>query len=129
MIEHIVLVKGTFGGIYEWGKGYLNGKGQLWREALADVKDIMWKVVTKDDHEYLLSVQGSIYLHPMDFRTVLHSCGCHSADTFDCGNLLKICNKIAEHCGGTFKLEVSKPFDVEAEMFPYTEGIHNTLSY
>lgn len=132
MKEEIVLVHGTFNDIYGWGKGfYTQEKARQWKEALEEVDDIFWKVFTDrkgyGDVNYLVSTGGSIFLHPMDFRAILHSSGCHSADTFDCNSLKTVCEKIAEHCGGTFSLKVSKPFEVEADMVPYVEGIHNTL--
>lgn len=79
------------------------------------------------DTHYLVSVDGSIFLHPMDFRAVLHNCGCNTDDSFNCEALKKVCDKIAKHCGGTFDLEVSKPFEIEADLVPYEKGIHNTL--
>lgn len=132
MTEKVVLVRGTFEGIYGWGKGfYTSEKARQWEEALNNIDDIFWNLLTVHkgygDTHYLCSTGGSIYMHPMDFRTVLHSSGCNSDDTFDCESLKKICEKIAEHCGGTFTLEVSKPFDIEADVIPYEKGIHNTL--
>ena len=128
MQEGIVLVKGTFYGIYEWGEGYLDGKRSLWYEALGNVKDVFWKVVSRDDSQFLISIGGNVFLHPMGFNAVFYNGGCHSADSFHCGALERICNKIAEHCGGKFLLEVSKPGRVDMELYKYEEGIHNTLS-
>ena len=132
MTEKIVLVQGTFDGIYGWGKGfYTPEQARKWEEALYEINDLFWKLVVEPhsygDTHYLVSTGGSVFLHPMDFRTVLHSSGCNTDDSFNCEELKKICEKIAEHCGGTFRLEVSKPFEVESELVPYEKGIHNTL--
>lgn len=129
MEETIVLVRGTFNNIYFWGKGYKDAETcQKWHNALKEVKSFLWSVREVDDVSYLVGCNGSIYLHPMDFRAVLHSCGCHTNDTFDCGDLERICKEIAEKCGGTFELEVSKQITVKADIEPYSKGIHNTLS-
>ncbi len=128
--EKIVVVKGTFHNIYEWGKCYRDADtARAWHNAWNEVKSISWHHARLDDTEYLVSVQGSIYLHPMDFRAVLHGCGCNTSDTYDCAELKRICEKVAEKCGGTFDLVVSKEIEVDADLVPYTDGIHNTLSH
>ena len=132
MKKTVVLVQGTFNGIYGWGKGfYTPEQAAQWKEALEEVDDIFWKLFVEKngygDTHYLVSTDGSIFLHPMDFRAVLHNCGCNTDDSFNCEALKKVCDKIAEHCGGTFELEVSKPFEIEADLVPYEKGIHNTL--
>lgn len=129
MVKTIVVVKGTFNDIYYWGKGFRDSETSIrWNKALSEVNSFLWTRFSDGKSNYLVSVQGSIFLHPMDFRAVLYSCGCHTDDTFDCGELLKICNEIAEKCGGTFELEVSKPTVVNVDLMPYEKGIHNTVS-
>lgn len=128
--EKIVVVKGTFNNIYFWGKGYRDLEtANAWHNAWNEVKSFLWHHARLDDTEYLVSVQGSIYLHPMDFRAVLHGCGCHTSDTYDCADLKRICEEVAEKCGGTFDLEVSEEIAIDADLVPYTDGIHNTLSH
>ena len=128
--EKIVVVKGTFHNIYEWGKCYRDADtAKAWHNAWNEVKSFVWHHTRLDNTEYLVSVQGSIYLHPMDFSAVLHGCGCHTSDTYDCAELKRICEEVAEKCGGTFDLEVSEEIEVDADLVPYTEGIHNTLSH
>lgn len=131
MKKEVVFVRGTFDGIYGWGKGfYTTEKAYQWEAALKSVDNIFWKVFTDHhasyDTHYLVATGGSVYLHPMDFTGIIHSLG-NSSDSFDCKALKEVCDKIAEQCGGTFKLEVSKPFEIEADLVPYEEGIHNTL--
>lgn len=128
--EKIVVVKGTFNNIYFWGKGYRDLEtANAWHNAWDEIKSVCWHHARLDDTEYLVSVQGSIYLHPMDFRAILHGCGCHTDDTYDCAELKKICEEVAKKCGGTFDLEVSEEIAIDADLVPYTDGIHNTLSY
>ena len=128
--EKIVVVKGTFNNIYFWGKGYRDLEtANAWHNAWDEVKSILWHHTRLDDTEYLVNIQGSIYLHPMDFRAILHGCGCHTSDTYDCAELKRICEEVAKKCGGTFDLEVSEEIAIDADLVPYTDGIHNTLSY
>ena len=128
--EKIVVVKGTFNNIYFWGKGYRDLEtANAWHNAWDEVKSILWHHTRLDDTEYLVNIQGSIYLHPMDFRAILHGCGCHTSDTYDCAELKRICEEVAKKCGGTFDLEVSEEIAIDANLVPYTDGIHNTLSY
>lgn len=127
--EKLVVVRGTFNNIYFWGKGYRDLEtANAWHNAWNEIKSVFWHHARLDDTEYLVGVQGSIYLHPMDFRTILHSCGCHTSDTYDCADLKRICEEVAEKCGGTFDLEVSEEIAIDANLVPYTDGIHNTLS-
>lgn len=131
--QSTIIVRGIFHDIYFWGKGFKDTETSLaWKKAVDEVKGIHWSVHTEKhgygNVNYLVSTNGSIYLHPMDFTTVLHSCGVHTDDSFDCSELEEICKGIAEKCGGTFELYVSKPTEVQAELLPYEKGIHNTLS-
>lgn len=129
--EKIVVIRGIFNNIYFWGKGYRDADtAKAWHNAWENIKSICWKHFREPFHntEYLVSVQGSIYLHPMNFSAVLHGCGCHTSDTYDCAELKKICEEVAEKCGGTFDLEVSEEIAIDANLVPYTDGIHNTLS-
>lgn len=127
----IAIVHGVFEGIYSWGKGYESMEvHDAWEKAIREVKSVFWKVVDSGERMVppsLVSIQGSIYLHPMDFTTVLHRVGC-SEDCYDCDDLNRVCTEIAEKCGGTFKLYVSKPLDVNAELVPYTLGIHDKIN-
>lgn len=131
MREQIVFVKGVFKDIYFWGQGWKDGETyNKFHEAEHNIESFFWKLVeAENEHSSnnLVGVNGSVYLHPMGFDTVLHSCGCHSDDTFHCKDLKKICEEIAEHSGGSFEMTVSKPMEIEAEMFEYVKGIHNTL--
>ncbi len=130
MKHEIVFVKGVFKGIYFWGQGWKDNETyRKFAEAEHNIKSYHWQLSEAEyEHasNYLVGVVGAIYLHPMGFDAVLHSCG-SCDDSFHCGDLKQICEKIAEHCGGSFEMTVSKPLEVEAEMFEYVKGIHNTL--
>lgn len=104
-------VRGVFEGLYLWGEGWSREKALKWDEFLTNYKGIFWRAVApKSDMGcwMLVSTQGSIYLHPMDFRTVLHSSGgCGSGNTLleqyfggELDELKELCTKLAEHCGG-----------------------------
>ena len=96
--EKIVVVKGTFNNIYFWGKGYRDLEtANAWHNAWDEVKSILWHHTRLDDTEYLVNIQGSIYLHPMDFRAILHGCGCHTSDTYDCAELKKLQKSVVVH--------------------------------
>lgn len=128
MKKTIVVVKGTFNNIYFSGKGYRDLETlKNWNDAWENIKSFHWKYFKTSNTQYLVGVQGSIFLHPMDFKAVFHGCGCHTDDTFNCKDLQRICNEVAEKCGGTFDLEVSKPIEVDIDIVPYKDGIHNTL--
>lgn len=126
----MVFVRGVFHGIYEWGKGWVSNDVALkFKEAERNIKSYFWNLHESNDgmsSDYLLSTDGSVYLHPMNFDTVLHRCG-SSEDSFSCGDLKRICEEIAEACGGSFEMYVSKPFEAKQDMFEYEKGIHNTL--
>ncbi len=128
---HCVLVRGVFHDIYSLGQGfYTKEKAETWDKALDEIDDIFWKRFKDTPYswgtDYLVSTGGSIFLHPTDFNAILHSCG-NSTDSFNCKALKEVCEEIAKKCGGSFDLYVSKPFEVEADLVPYVEGIHNTL--
>lgn len=131
MRKAIVLVRGVFKGIYFWGQGWKDEETyRKFKEAEHKFQSYCWTLKESEESgssDYLVSIYGSIYLHPMDFTTVLHNSGGLSDDSFGCEDLKCICDKIAEACGGSFEMIVSKPLEVEAEMFEYVKGIHNTL--
>lgn len=112
--QRICTVRGIFTGIYQWGEGWSQEKAKKWDEYLENYKGIFWRAFKNRDIWYLVGTQGSIYLHPMDFRTVLHSTGCKSLrgnddpleDYFGSGldELKRICEGLTEACGGGFSM-------------------------
>ena len=116
-------------GIYEWGEGWSQETSRKWHFILDHLKTIHWKYF-KDDHgtlgsDYLVSLQGCIYLHPEGFRTVLHSTGgCSPKGNDDVledyfgsylDELKEILTLLTEATGGEFTLVASaKELDVVA---------------
>lgn len=127
----VAIVHGTFSGLYEWGKGWVSSEASnAWNEFLENLNATYWHSVLVEDFDktwYLVGTHGSVYLHPMDFNAVFHNCGVHSADDFSCEELEEICKELAQACGGTFELAVSKPLHINSDLVPYKKGIHNTI--
>lgn len=108
--ENICVVRGVFSNLYYWGEGWSRATKELWDDYLTNYKGIYWKPVLIKDTWYLVSTQGSIFLHPMDFRAVLKSSGgkCprgHDDDLEDyfggeLDELATLCSELAERCGG-----------------------------
>lgn len=123
----IAKIHGIWGGIYEWGKGFVDtDKYQQWESFWSTYKGIFWGSVKLNDSmntRYLVSTYGNVYLHPMDFTCYLSnvrdieylSDGKMEQNEIDiildkCSvieELNECCNEVAKYCGGTFKLEIS----------------------
>lgn len=109
-------VKVNFKGLYTWGVGWVNyAVHRLWDEFLSNYKGTFWnhfKSVSFIKADYLVSVGGSVYLHPMDFFTSVNIIGstmCGDRETFPCiEELIKFSNDIAKHCGGEAIVEYVK---------------------
>lgn len=103
----ICKVKGIFKGLYKWGEGWDIATKKKWDEFWGDInnRSIFWKYF-KDNNEcdYLFGIQGSIFLHPMNFSAILY------AEFGDINNqieeLRKLCSNCAEYCGGAFDMEM-----------------------
>ena len=119
-------VRGVFAGLYAWGDGWSAEKSNKWDEFLTNYKGIHWRAVTPKSRMscwMLVSTQGSIYLHPMDFNTVLKSSGgcCPKGnddmleDYFggELEELKKLCTELAEYCGGKFTSMVAEAHEIE----------------
>lgn len=120
MNTKICVVKGVFDNIYFWGQGYKDLEtAQKWNEYWENSDISFWeyqKPKFRNCSGSLVSTGGSIYMHPMDFRTVLHSSGVkcpkgHDDDLEDyfgssLDALKKACEEVAELCGGTFRMFV-----------------------
>lgn len=120
--ERICTVRGIFTGIYQWGEGWSQETARKWDEFFEHYKGIHWKAFNDKGTWYLVGVQGSIYMHPMDFRTVLHSVGGKSPRGHDdpledyfgmeLDELKRICKDLTEACGGGFNM-VAETQEVE----------------
>lgn len=116
-------VRGVFTNIYQWGKGWSKEKSDAWDNYLENYKGCYWHPVKIRDIWYLVSTQGSIYLHPMDFNAVLKSTGGFSPKGNDdiledyfgsqIDELKKICNELAKTCGGQFTSLVAEAQETE----------------
>lgn len=117
--ETLIRIKGSWSGIYGWGTGYYDKEKYLnWENFWDNINAIYWNSVIANDTfntRYLVTTSGSIYLHPMDFTTVLKSSGvvCNGKH-FDgeVRELKELCEKAAKVCGGTFTMEVSEEKEV-----------------
>ena len=137
MKQFAIKVHGTFNGIYEWGKGFKDEETMkkwnwFWKVEFSKKKGLsrlFWKYAEGDDYAdcgFLSSLTGSIYMHPMEFKSVLvtsGSCPCVYSDEngkeyfnnfqSELRELKEICDECAEFCDGTFDLKISKEFVIE----------------
>lgn len=126
--ETLIRIRGVWNDIYGWGTGYYSQEKYLaWKNfwqnpTLKDgKKPIFWKAFIEDkgycDNEYLVTTSGSIYLHPMDFTTILKSCGVSDGNgnhfKSEIDELKNLCEVVAEKCDGTFTMEYSEEISVE----------------
>ena len=112
-------IKVDINGIYGWGEGFSKESYAKWTDFWNNkFKSNHWQYVKADginSADYLVTVDGSIYLHPMGFTTVLKGCGVCSCERvngvevreyFDCARELeKIIKECCEYCGATYKFK------------------------
>ena len=116
-------VRGVFANIYQWGEGWSKETSEKWDNFLQNYDGCHWHPVKIHDIWYLVGVEGSIYLHPMDFNAVLRSAGGRSVHGNDddledyfgsyLDELKEICCGLAEACGGQFTSLVAEAQEVE----------------
>ena len=121
-------VRAVFEGLYYWGSGWKsNESAKAWDEYLANYKGNYWRAIAPKNNMscwHLMSSSGSIYLHPMDFRTVLHSCGgvCSGKTEFEqhfpeLEELKELCQGLAEACGGKLSSMIAETQVIENNHF------------
>lgn len=126
--ERICCVRGIFQGIYAWGEGWNSETKTKWDDYLRNYKGIFWRAIEpkhRMESWELVTAGGSVYLHPMDFRTVLHSCGVKTSGKTELeqyfGGQLKelkeLCQGLAEACGGKFTTFIAETQVVENNNF------------
>ena len=146
MKQFATKVNGVFNGIYEWGRGFMS-RGMAskwdwyWKVEFPKKGYIFWKYAEGNgfgECGNLVCTNGSIYMHPMEFNSVLvASGGCIHISTgsdkkryynhFESvlRELKEICDDCAAFCGGTFDLYVAKEFAIETpdlrELIDYKE--------
>ena len=146
MKQFAIKVNGVFNGIYEWGKGYKSATiadkfEHFWAEVFPRLGASYWKYAEKTrfgECGFLSCSGGSIYMHPMEFNSVLvASAGLVISQMGKDGEMYynhfesvvrelnKICEECAKYCGGTFELYISKEFVIETptlyELREYSE--------
>ncbi len=119
----IAKIYGRWTGIYEWGKGFVSQEKALaWKDFWQNFDGCMWHfVVTEKDSgcaaQYLVGIYSNIFLHPMDFRfyhpegldkfsTGLISAEDMAKENVTIKELYKVCNDVAEACGGKFSMKI-----------------------
>lgn len=148
---------GSFNGIYEWGTGYVSTLAQFkwkeyWEKVFPTKNHCHWNIYVKGNNYggcgSLIGLSNAIYMHPMAIYGVFVergvSMGCslpeedhkyHYSYVFyeELEELRKICTEAAEYCGGSFTLETSKEFEMEApeaniEMTTMEDYMHKCAS-
>lgn len=133
--ERICAVRGVFANIYEWGEGWPQDVAKRWHDYLENYKGIYWHYYREKScggTDYLISTGGNIFLHPMDFRAVLHSSGVKCPrgnddmleDYFggELDELKALCEGLAEACGGQFTSMVAEAQEIENRNLKQWEG-------
>ena len=121
-------VRGRFQGIYAWGEGWDSETAKNWDEYLRNYKGNYWRAIEPEhrmDSWELLTTGGSIYLHPMDFRAVLSNPGGKTNGKTELEQyfggqleeLKKLCQGLAEACGGEFVTMIAETQVIENNNF------------
>lgn len=134
--ERVCVVRGVFANIYQWGDGWSQETAKKWHDYLEKYNGIFWHYFRDEKgiggSDYLVSTGGSIYLHPMDFRAVLHSSGgkCVRGNNDDLEDyfggeldeLKELCEGLAQACGGQFTSMVAETQVIENNNLKQWEG-------
>ena len=116
----LIIAKGVFKDIYYWGTGFVSVKasakwGAFWAEQ-RDAPGCFWRTYIHDGTPYVVSVGGSVYMHPMDFDLVLHKLGSSyqgGREIFpEVDELVRMCTECAEECGGSFEMSPVRVVEV-----------------
>ena len=121
----VVTAKGVFKGFYEWGPGWTDLAAadrwcEFW-EGLNATNPCHWRHFMDGDCRHLVSVGGSVYLHPMDFTLLYRQIGTTKVCLDDgrwvekfggVDELKEICEKCAEYVGGSFELRDLKVHEI-----------------
>lgn len=116
----LIIAKGVFKDIYYWGTGFVSVKasakwGAFWAEQ-RDAPGCFWRTYIHDGTPYVVGIGGSVYMHPMDFDLILHKMGSSyqgGREIFpEIDELVRICTKCAEECGGSFEMSPVRVVEV-----------------
>lgn len=115
--KKVVVVCGSWTNIYGWGDGYFsNEKARNWHEFWDNFKAfkrekgiVYWDCSTdnRDRTPYVFSIQGCIYMHPMNFTAYLILSDGNSYDGL-ISELNEICQTVAEKCGSEFHMSLEE---------------------
>lgn len=131
--RYAITITGVFNGIYEWGRGFMSREiadkwNWFWAVEFRKIDHLFWKYADGDGFGgcgILSCNSGSIYMHPMDFTTVLVSTSGAICVSVADGKeyitqfegevkyLKRICDACAEFCGGSFTLYISPEYPIE----------------
>lgn len=108
----LIIAKGVFKDIYYWGQGFASMEASAKWDAFwarqRDVDNNFWQVYIKDGTPYVVAVNGSVYMHPMDFDLVLTKLGSSyqgGKEIFpEIDKLVHMCDVCAAECGGSFEM-------------------------
>lgn len=121
----LVIARGTFNGLYEWGTGWLSCRtaakwNAYWLRPPKERKgSIFWRVlVDGDGTPFAVGTGGSAYMHPMGFDIVLQKLGSsisRGREVFpEMDALREMCEECAAECGGLFHMTEPKVVEVDA---------------
>lgn len=119
MKRTVCMVRFVSHGLYEWGKGFISAEKQtLWTEFWDNCPSATWKITKYEEMSvpFLVSMDGSFYLHPMDFDAVL------TVPEFLCNDiylddLRELIAKCAKYVGFTYDLYVSEKKRIDFDNF------------
>lgn len=122
---NIITANCVFDGFYDWGPGWTDPKAEAaWRkywDGFDNCHSGLWKHFRDRDCDYLVSVCGCAYLHPMNFDVVLQQFtkpmldeGGRVVNNSYIDALAAVCSDCAEKVGGTFEMRNVKYHHVDA---------------
>lgn len=108
----LIIAKGVFKDIYYWGQGFASMEASVKWDAFwagqSRADNNFWQVYIKDGTPYVVAVNGSVYMHPMDFDLVLTKLGSSyqgGKEIFpEVDKLVRMCTECAAECGGSFEM-------------------------
>lgn len=116
----LIIAKGVFKDIYYWGTGFVSTEASAkWNAFWAEQRDApgcFWRTYIHDRTPYVVGTGGSVFMHPMGFDLVLHKLGSSyqgGREIFpEVDELVRICTKCAEECGGSFEMSPVRVVEV-----------------
>lgn len=121
MKTRIYAITVEFSGIYEMGKGWIEGARDKWMDFWERVPKELWMLIESPDINgydfYLISVAGSCRLHPKKCTILINDVlfGEKNGEPYCeyAAEFINLCRKCAECCGGTIKVYSSNGYDTD----------------